>query len=313
MRQWKREYKLLAGVPGKEGFEIGNSSNGRPLHISFSLEKSDAQASNTGKITISNLNKEHRAELSKENCYIQLYAGYGSDLGLIFSGTVSETEEELNDADRNTTVEVIDGFVNNELPGWLSLNGVVSCADALSEIVEKMEFESAIITDAAKEKLESAKYDNGYSYVGKLRAALQNVLRKAGCTYSVQNGVLQVYVNGETVTPKAYNLSAETGLISVPKKISISESSSSSGSSSSSKSTSSSSKSSSSSSSSTTTKKGIPGYELNYFLNPAIGVNDLVSVKSKEITGYYRVKKLTIDGDNYEGDWKCTAQVVEVK
>lgn len=311
MRQWKREYRLVAGVPGSEGFEIGSSSDGRPLHISFSLEKSDAQSSNTGKITISNLNKEHRAVLSKENCYIQLYAGYGSDLGLIFSGTVSETEEELNDADRNTTVEVIDGFANNELPGWLSLNGAVTCSDALSGVVEKMEFESAIITDAAKEKLESAKYDNGYCYVGKLRAALQNILRKAGCTYSVQNGVLQVYVSGETVTPKAHNLSAETGLISVPKKISISESSSSSGSSSSS--SSGSSNSNSSSSSSSTTKKGIPGYELNYFLNPAIGVNDLVSVSSKEISGYYRVKKLTIDGDNYEGDWKCTAQVVEVK
>lgn len=28
---------------------------------------------------------------------------------------------------------------------------------------------------------------------------------------------------------------------------------------------------------------------------------------------YFRVYKLTIDGDNLEGDWICTAQLLEVK
>ena len=43
------------------------------------------------------------------------------------------------------------------------------------------------------------------------------------------------------------------------------------------------------------------------------GVNDLISLKSKTVSGYFRVHKLSMDGDNYGGDWKCTAQLIEVK
>lgn len=308
MRQWKREYRLVAGPRGKEGFKLESAGAARPLHISFDFEKSDTQSSNTGTITISNLSDEHKAILETKDCYIEFSAGYGSEMGLIFSGGVSTTTEDLSGADRDIKISVIDGFVINDLPGWLSLNGVVTCAEVLEKITEKMELESAVITDAAQEKLESAKYDNGFSYVGKLRAALQNVLRKAGVTFSIQNGILQVYVHGESVTPKAYSLNAESGLIKIPRRITISENNANTGSSSKSSSSSSSSK-----SSSGTTDKGIPGYEVDFFLNPAIGVNDLISLKSKTVSGYFRVHKITIKGDNYSGDWICTAQLVEVK
>lgn len=298
MRQWKREFRLVAGVRGKKGFEIGSETQGRPLHISFSLEKSDTQSSNTGKITISNLSDEHKAILAEKDCYIQLSAGYGTNLGLIFAGDVSTTTETLSDADRDIEIEVIDGFAVNDLPGWLSESGTVTCKTVLDKVVEKMEVESAIITDKAAEKLSSAMYDNGYAYVGKLRTALQNVLRKAGCTYSIQNGILQIYVSGETITTKAYVLSAETGLISIPERITISDSNSNSGT--------------TTTSSSGTASKGIPGYKVDFFLNPAIGVNDLISLKSRDVSGTFRVHKITLDGDNYSGDWKCEAELVEV-
>lgn len=302
MRQWKREFRLVAGVRGKKGFEIGSESAGRPLHISFSLEKSDTQSSNTGKITISNLSDEHKAILAEKDCYIQLHAGYGTNLGLIFAGGVSTTTESLSGADRDIEIEVIDGFVTNDLPGWISESGVVTCKTVLDKIIEKMEVESAIITDKAAEKLDSAMYDNGYAYVGKLRAALQNVLRKAGCTYSIQNGILQVYCSGETITTLAYELSADSGLLSIPERITISESNSNSGTSSSS----------SSDSTSGTTSKGIPGYKVDFLLNPAIGVNDLVKLKSRDVSGTFRVHKITLSGDNYKGDWVCEAELVEV-
>lgn len=298
MEQWLREYRLVAGVRGKKGFELGSDSNGRPLHVSFNLEKSDTQSSNTGKITISNLSDEHKATLAEKDCYIQLSAGYGSNLGLIFAGDVSTTTESLSGADRDFEIEVIDGFASNDLPGWISESGVVTCKTVLDKIIEKMEVESAIITDKANEKLNSAMYDNGYAYVGKLRAALQNVLRKAGCTYSIQNGILQIYCSGEAISTKAYVLSAETGLISIPEKITISDSNSTSGT--------------TSSSSSGTASKGIPGYKVYFFLNPAVGVNDLISLKSRDVSGTFRVHKITLDGDNYSGDWKCEAELVEV-
>ena len=42
-------------------------------------------------------------------------------------------------------------------------------------------------------------------------------------------------------------------------------------------------------------------------------MNDYVRLESDKVRGYVRVYKLTIDGDNLEGDWICTAQLLEVK
>ena len=47
-------------------------------------------------------------------------------------------------------------------------------------------------------------------------------------------------------------------------------------------------------------------------LNGAIGVNDIVELRSKTISGYFLVYKVTIDGDNMGGDWLCTAQLLKI-
>jgi hypothetical protein len=88
-------------------------------------------------------------------------------------------------------------------------------------------------------------------------------------------------------------LNKETGLIGVPKKIY------------------SSSVTPDKNTSTGTLSDSVWGYEVVYFMNGAIGVNDLVKLESKVITGYFRVYKLIIDGDNLEGDWCCTAELVE--
>ena len=78
-------------------------------------------------------------------------------------------------------------------------------------------------------------------------------------------------------------MDATSGLIDIPKKIKIKQD-----------------------------KQEISGYEINYFMNGAIGVNDLINVKSKDLDGTFRIYKLNIVGDNYDGDWICTAQILEV-
>ena len=49
-----RTYTLKAGKAGAKGFEIGNtkSVDQTVLHISFSIEKSDAKSANTAKAQI---------------------------------------------------------------------------------------------------------------------------------------------------------------------------------------------------------------------------------------------------------------------
>ena len=54
------------------------------------------------------------------------------------------------------------------------------------------------------------------------------------------------------------------------------------------------------------------GYEIQYFMNGAIGIGDRVYVESKIVTGMFMVSSITIEGDNLEGNWQCTAQITEV-
>lgn len=55
------------------------------------------------------------------------------------------------------------------------------------------------------------------------------------------------------------------------------------------------------------------GWDVEYLMNAAIDIDDYVHLKSKYVEGYFRVYSVTIDGDNMEGSWTCTARLLEVK
>lgn len=323
-RFWLRQYEITVGKPGSTGYLLKSEGLERPLHIKFSLEKSDTQSSNNGQLTITNLNDEHKALLYQEGCYVTLKAGYSGTMGTIFSGAVSDIKEDYDGGSNDVQVEVVDGFESNDVVGDISISDVVTGKQVVDEILDQMGVMSRVYTDVAASALESAKYDNGYCYVGKLKVALQKACQKAGVTFTQQNGVMQVFTKGETINSVAYVLSNRSGLMTIPKKIMISDNSSTSKKSSKKTSTSSTASTDSTtvktkkssahgSSKGGTTKRGIPGYEVTYFLNPNIGVNDRVYLQSGKVTGTFRVKKISMDGDNYEGDWKCTAQLVSDK
>lgn len=86
-----REYRVAIGKAGEAGFEIGQRSESQPvpLHINFSIERTDLETQNTGRITIWNLNKQHLAALEEKDCCLSLKAGYQNRLPLIFSGIVT--------------------------------------------------------------------------------------------------------------------------------------------------------------------------------------------------------------------------------
>ena len=51
-----RQYRLAAGPAGGTGFEVGDTSKSQPvaLHVNFSLQKSDLETQNTGRVTLWN-------------------------------------------------------------------------------------------------------------------------------------------------------------------------------------------------------------------------------------------------------------------
>lgn len=294
-KHFDRQYRLKAGVAGAVGFEIGKPTSpyNKALHIRFSLERTDSSTLNTAKISVWNLNNPHLNTLARTNCQIELNAGYGESRPCIFRGTISNVITELDGADRMTEIEAIDGFAETK-DTFISVSyrGKTVANTLLNDIANKMGLPIKYSIKARSIALLSY-FSRGYSYVGAAKNVLDAACRIANLSWTIQNGILQITRKGESISTIAQVLSKDTGLIGIPKKIYNSAVAA-------------------GEDTGSTLQDSLFGYEVVYLMNGAIGVNDLVKLQSEVATGIFRVYKLIIEGDNLEGDWQCTAQLVEV-
>lgn len=280
-----RTYTMKCGKMGSRGFEIGNVHNAvePALHVSFSIEKCDVESPNTAKVQVWNLSNENLKILDGKDCVVELKAGYDNSNALILVGNVTSVITTPENADRMTEIEVMDGRVElRDTTVSISLNGSVNCKDVYNQIASKMGMSIVFAGDLSFKTM-----SNGFSYTGKAKNALQKIAKYCGHCWTIQNQVIQITWPGRAVNTRGYLLNSETGLISIPKRITIGSNSK--------------------------NEESQTGWEVEYFLNGAIGVNDIVQLQSSTANGYYRVYKVTFDGDNLEGDWVCTAQLLEIK
>ena len=288
---WDRQYRCSIGQPGQTGVLLGESKgdSGMPLHISFSVEKGDKESNNTATVKFWNLGPATIAEIKRKNAVLELRAGYGANLPLILAGDINKATTEQENANMVTTIDVVDGLVAiRDTYVSLSFAKKTNCMKIVESVADSMGI-SYLISEKAKQILEQKYFVNGYSAVGAAKTVLQKICRTCGLSWSIQNGVLQLVVTGSTISTNAYVLSASTGLIGVPKEITIG-----------------------SSNKDTQNQEGQKGYEVRYFMNGAIGVDDLIMLDSKKAKGYFKVCSVAISGDNFDGEWTCTAQITEV-
>lgn len=276
-----RRYIMKGGQMKHEGFQVGNiiSAEEAALHVCFSIEKSDAEDPNDATVQIWNLSDNNLRILETKDCIVELKAGYGDNMALVLVGNVTSVITTIDNADRMTEITVVDGNVElRDTVINVSLNGKVNSKNLYQSIANEMGLAIVFAKDLAFKTM-----PNGFSYVGKAKNALQKVANYCGHCWTIQNQVLQITRPGRAVKSTGYVLSNETGLIGIPKRITI-----------------------------TSGDIEKSGWEVEYLLNGAIGVNDAIQLKSSVANGYFRVHKVTIDGDNLEGDWICTAQLIKI-
>ena len=278
MKLFDRQYRFAAG-----GFEVGNTTPEQPtaLRINFAVEKADTETPNSARISLWNLNPEQRATLNEKDCFCVLRAGYGNHMPLICTGTVTYVKTLMDGADRETVIEIADGRVPlRDTYVELSYSGKVNNKKIIEDTAEEMGVAVTFSYNA-----EFADIPNGYTFIGPGRVALDKACDQSGLQWQIYNGVLQVKMERDTMNREAYLLSPDTGLIGIPKKINYSEEGYNLG--------------------------DQPGWEVVYLLNGAIGVSDYVRLESREVQGNFRVKWIEMDGDNIQGDWQCTARLIE--
>lgn len=279
-----RQYRLAAGPAGGAGFEVGETSKAQPvaLHVNFSLQKSDLETQNTGRVTLWNLNPSQLAVLNEKDCVVSLKAGYGSKLALIFAGIVSYVSTTIDSADRKTEIEVIDNLVEiRDTYVSVSYNGTVNWKIIFDDVAAQMGVAVSYSYNA-----EFVDISNGFSFVGLARDIMTKGCKCCNLTWSLQNGVMQVKKPGDVMSREVYVLSPDTGLLGIPARVVITQDEA--------------------------TGKNTLGWDVEYFLNGAINIDDYVKLESETVTGYFRVYSLEISGDNVSGDWICKARLLEV-
>lgn len=284
MRNFDRQYRFSAGPAGGTGFEVGATSREQPtaLHISFSIQKADTESQNTGKITLWNLSPAQLATLNEKDCVVVLKAGYGSHMPLVFTGAVSFVQTSIDGADRMTEIEAVDGRIEiRDTYVSVSYSGVINTKTVIDDIAKEMG-----VTVTYSYNAEFVDLPNGFSFVGQAKNALDKACASSGLSWSFQNGILQVKKLKDTMSQEVFLLTPETGLINVPKKVSISAEDK--------------------------NAKDQTGWDVDYLMNAAINIDDYVRVESIAVTGYFRVYSIEIEGDNIEGSWMCTARLLEV-
>ena len=279
-----RQYRLAAGPAGGAGFEVGETSKAQPvaLHVNFSLQKSDLETQNTGRVTLWNLNPSQLAVLNEKDCVVSLKAGSGSKLALIFAGIVSYVSTTIDSADRKTEIEVIDNLVEiRDTYVSVSYNGTVNWKIIFDDVAAQMGVAVSYSYNA-----EFVDISNGFSFVGLARDIMTKGCKCCNLSWSIQNGVMQVKKPGDVMSREVYVLSPDTGLLGIPARVVITQDEA--------------------------TGKNTLGWDVEYFLNGAINIDDYVKLESETVTGYFRVYSLEISGDNVSGDWICKARLLEV-
>lgn len=283
-RNFDRQYRLAAGQAGGTGFEIGETSKTQPvpLHINFSLQKSDLETQNTGRVTVWNLNKSQLAVLNEKDCVVSLRAGYGNQLPLIFAGIVSYVCTSLDSADRKTEIEVIDNLVEvRDTYVTVSYNGTVNWKTIFDDVAAQMGVAISYSYNA-----EFVDIANGFSFVGLARDIMTKGCKCCNLSWSLQNGVMQVKRPGDVMSKEVFVLSPDTGLLGIPARVVLTQEDA--------------------------TATNQLGWDVEYFLNGAINIDDYVKLESGTVTGFFRVYSLEISGDNISGDWICKARLLEV-
>ena len=293
---WHREYRL---VFPDINLEFNNLENKEGLHLTFDVQKDLTKETNKVKFTIWNLKDETRQKIEKQDLKVDLYAGYRDNDGAcrIFSGSVIRTVTTDEGKDVKTEIQASDGQVAVRD----SVFALSYAPGTAGEIIVKAIAQNMGLPLVLGEGVKFAAYDNGYSFVGKGGDALTEICNGNGCSWSIQNGNLQIILAGGVVANRGLVFSASSGLIGSPARIVKSDHKP----------------------DEDTPKKRRrekegkekpdkqAGWKIETLLAPTVSPGDAIKVESRMINGWFRVETVNHTGDSISGQYKTQMDIIE--
>ena len=136
-----------------------------------------------------------------------LKAGYGSQLPLLFTGAVSFVQTSIDGADRMTEIEAVDGRIEIR-DSYISVGytDIINTKKIIEDVAAEMGLTLVFSYNAAFVDL-----PNGFAFVGPAKNALDKICAASGLVWSIQNGILQIKMQKDTLTQEVFLLTPESG------------------------------------------------------------------------------------------------------
>jgi hypothetical protein len=296
MTRFYREYRLVVGPPGTtRGVEIVP-----PMRITFEIEKNTDEEPNVHKIRIWNLAPETTQAIIKPDNIAVLYAGYRFEDGpiLMASGNVLDGWVYQDGPDVITQLELRDGYVNvRDTVVSLGYSEGVQASRVIRDLAAQMGLSLLMGKDEPDRT-----WQNGFSFYGAAHRALHKVTAGTGLEWSIQNGQLQVIARRGVTPRSAFVIAPDSGLLYYPErtregareKAKVKDQKT------------------GDNRNITSAKQQRDGWRVTSYLLPSLNPGDLVKLESKSVTGWFRIDKLTHQGDyGGPGDWQTELNLVE--
>lgn len=211
-RQFLRKASLLLHE-GDKALDLSQ------FKFSFVTQQADAQSPNNCEVTVYNLSEDTVRRIQGEYSRIALSAGYEDNFGLVFNGTIRQFAIGMS-SPKDTYLKIYaadseygynNAVVNESIAAGASIQErLTSIATAFKKFDIDIGF-NGIPGDAL------ALQQRGKVQFGLARTALNSLTKTVKCSWSIQNGKINIipldgYLPGEAVV-----LNRDTGLIGRPE------------------------------------------------------------------------------------------------
>lgn len=286
-RLYNRSYQLNVGK-----LEIiGNERNKEGLNISFNIKKKpDAKKSgNSATINITNLSDDNINYIRDTEPAIILRIGYDNVNKVIFKGIVKEldTDDYTGGMDRRTTLKCVP---SNSVTYTPVVSMTLLPNQSVRNAVDKTIESSGLTVGTISASGLNNRYPHGYSIEGSPRDVLSQLGSENEFEYRIDNDTVHVTdIHGvQGTTGNATVISPLTGLIGVPTRASPDGSKVKSD------------------------KDRKNGIRFKALANPDLQPGRLIKIENTKITGLFRIKSVTFNGDWRGGNWTavCYCQIL---
>lgn len=187
------------------------------LDIEFDVVSTIDPDPNQAQITVYNLAKKTRDAIQTAHLGVKLYAGYGDDIALIFSGTTNNITHEKSGSSWITRIYAGDGekeYLTKKI------NKSYKKGTKLSKIIDDLayEFEYPLLWDYTQFNQTML---TGVSYVGMIKDVLNSLAADYDFTWYILDDNLEIIARREYQTKYALvpTIRPDSGLIGSPKRI----------------------------------------------------------------------------------------------